>query len=125
MMTPEDVCPDLSEWPNSWAEVQKDVAYGHALLDVIRPFMVYLIYRGLKLKTLRRHFDNLWFLGGEIIRAVSTDDQYAVAPEEILRSSIDDDGGPFCRHLDSEIQEQSFDATCRLLHKHLQKTETG
>lgn len=120
-MTPEDICPDFPEWPDSWAGDKKDVAYGQGLLDVMRPFVVYLISRGLKRKTLVRHLDNLWLLGGEIIRAVGMDDQYSVAPEESLRSCVDEDGGPFCCYIDTE-NEQSYDATCRKLHKFLEGT---
>ena len=122
MTTPEDICPDFPEWPDRWAGVKEDVTYGNGLLNAMRPFVVHLISRGLKPKTLRGHMDNLWLLGGEIIRSVSMFDQYDVPPEENLRRNVDADGGPYCRHLHSEFQERSYDATCRKLHKCLEAT---
>ena len=79
--------------------------------------MVHLIARGLKDKTIRRHMDNLWLLGDEIVRAVSMNDEYDIPPAENLRRSVDEEGGPYCHHLDSESEARSFDATCRKLHK--------
>ncbi len=122
MKRPEDICPDFPEWPDRWHGVKKDIPYGQSILDAMRPFVEHLISRGLKEKTIRNHMDNLWLLGGEIIRDVSTCDQYDVPPDQILRDSVGTDGGPYCRHLHSEAEVNSFDATCRKLHKFL---ETG
>ena len=33
---------------------------------------------------------------------------------------VDETGGPYCRHLDSEEQMMAYDATCRKLFKFLQ-----
>jgi len=49
-------------------------------------------------------------------------DGYDIPPEEDLRRNVDEDGGPYCRHLHSEAQEKSYDATCRKLHRFLQPT---
>ena len=64
--------------------------------------------------------DNLWLLGGEIIRNVNTFDEYDISPDQKLRDSVGPDGGPYCRHLDSEPEVESFHATCRKLHKFLE-----
>jgi hypothetical protein len=32
------------------------------------------------------------------------------------------DGGPYCRHLETEAELDSFDATCRKLFKFLKRT---
>lgn len=119
MKSPEDICPDFPEWPDRWMGVQKDKPYGQGILCAMRPFVEHLISRGLTVKTIRRHMDNLWILGSEIIRDVSTFDQYDVPPEQNLRGSVGTDGGPYCRHLHSESEVKSFDATCRNLHKFL------
>jgi len=34
MNTPEDICPDFPEWPESWRGVQKDIPYGQGILNV-------------------------------------------------------------------------------------------
>ena len=123
MKRPEDTCPDFSEWPDRWHGLKKDIPYGQGILDAMRPFVTHLIARGLKEKTIRKHMDNLWLLGGEIIRSVSMFDGYDIPPEENLRRNVDEDGGPYCRHLHSESKEQSYDATCRKLHKFLKTTQ--
>ena len=120
MKRPEDICPDFPEWPDRWAGVQKDIPYGQGMLDAMRPFVAHLIASGLKEKTIRKHMDSLWLLGGEIIQSVGMFDGYDIPPEETLRRNVDEEGGPYCRHLDSESQEQSYDATCRKLHKFLE-----
>jgi len=122
MQTPEDICADFPEWPDWWCGVKEDIRYGQGLIDAMRPFVVHLMSRGLKEKTIRNHMDNLWLLGGEIIRSVSTFDEYGIPPEENLRRSVDEEGGPYCRHLHSEAHQTSYDATCRKLHKFLKAT---
>ena len=123
MKAPEDICPDFPEWPERWRGVEQDVPYGQGILDVMRPFVMHLIAKGLKKRTIRNHMDNLWLLGGEIIRDVSEDDQYHVPPIKALRDSVYSDGGPYCRHIDSEREMNSYDATCRKLHKFLETNE--
>ncbi len=119
----EDICPDFSEWPNRWMGVAADMPYGQGLLDAMRPFVVHLVESGLALKTIRRHIDNLWLLGGEVVREVGMSDEYDTPPAEKLRDSIDREGGLSCRHLDSESEQRSFDATCRKLHKFLEAND--
>ena len=119
MKTPEDICPDFPEWPESWHGVEEDIPYGQGLVAVMRPFVLHLIDNGLARKTIRKHMDYLWLLGGEIIRDVGMDEEYDIAPEEKLRQSVDEEGGPYCRHLDSKNDMRAFDATCRKFHKFL------
>jgi hypothetical protein len=119
MKTPEDICPDFPEWPDRWHGVKEDIPFGQSILDVMRPFVVTMISRGLKEKTIRNHMDNLWLLGGEIIRNVSLYDEYNIPAEEYLRRNVDEEGGPLCRHIHSEYAQDAFDATCRKLHKFL------
>ncbi len=117
MKTPEEICPDFPEWPDRWMIVEKDKAYGQGLLDAMRPFVEHLIAMKLKKKTIRTHMDNLWLLGGEIIRSVHIYQEYNVPPIEKLRDSVDSEGGPYSQHLDSEWAINSFDATCRKFHR--------
>ena len=119
-MTPEGICPDFPEWPDRWMGVAADRQYGQGILDAMRPFVMHLIESGLTLKTIRRHLDRLWLLGGEVVRDVGMSDEYGIPPAEKLAGSVDTTGGPFCRHLDSESEQRSFDATCRKLHKFLE-----
>ena len=73
-------------------------------------------------KTIRRHVDNLWLLGGEIIRDLNEDPSLRkVAAERLLRQVVHQDGGPLVQN-GSEEEQRSFDATCRKLHRFLSQT---
>lgn len=122
-MKPEELSPDFEEWPERWMYVQADVAYGKGLLPLMHAFIVHLISKGLTRKTIRRHMDNLWLLGGEIIRHVHNYGEYNIPPKKKLMGAIGSDGGPYCRHIDSEAALTSFDSTCRKLHRFLESEE--
>ncbi len=124
-MTLEDICPEFAEWPRRWMGVEADAVYGHGLLAVMRPFAEEILARGLSRKTIRRHLGNLWLLGGEVIRVVNTHHAYHVPPLAKLRDSIGPDGGPLCRHIDSEEGQRSYDTTCRQLHVFLERSGTA
>ena len=119
-MRPEDISPDFPEWPERWMGVQEDVAYGEGLLPFLHAFILHLISRGLTRKTIRQHMDNLWLLGGEIIRDVCLHREYLIPPEKKLMEAIGSDGGPYCSHISSEAELSSFDSTCRKLHNFLE-----
>lgn len=63
-------CPDLAQWPQRWHYEERDLVPGQALVDAFTPFLLHLLSSELARKTLRRHRDNLWRLGGEIIRKI-------------------------------------------------------
>ena len=110
----------LAEWPRSWMGFEKDLLPGEKLVACFRPFLEYLAASGLSPKTIRKHIDNLWVLGGEIIRDLNEDpSQRKVPVERILFDLVDDDGGPLLSHCDSEDQQKSFDSTCRKLRRFL------
>jgi hypothetical protein len=116
-----DICPDFPEWPRRWMGTEKDLEYGKQLLEAMRPFAASLVESGLSKKTVRMHLTNLWLLGGEVIRNVSFYDTYATPAAEKLRHVVGPDGGPYCRHLDSEAEAKAFDSTCRKLHKFFER----
>ena len=117
-LTLKDLCPDIDRWPQSWEGLPEDVAYGQKILEEIKPFLEYLIGCGLSKKTVKRHIDNLWLLGGELIRDINMDESLRQkAPLGLIRDHVDEDGGPYCRHLDTEEDMRSFDATCRKFHE--------
>jgi len=122
-MKPEDISPDFAEWPERWMCVHEDVNYGKGLLPPMHGFVVHLISKRLTRKTIRRHMDNLWLLGGEIIRHVHSGREYSIPPMNKLKEAIGSDGGPYCRHIDSEAALSSFDSTCRKLNDCLESEE--
>ena len=120
MKSPEQIEPSFPEWPVTWSGTEDDIPYGNGLIEAMRPFIIHLIDQGLKVKTVRNHMNNLWLLGGEIIRSVSTYNDYKIPPAESLRRSVDQDGGPYCHHFTTEEELRSYDATCRKLSKFLE-----
>jgi hypothetical protein len=117
-------CRDLLDWPRSWMGLDKDLPPGEELLTHLRPFIEHLASSGLAPRTIRRHVDNLWLLGGEIIRDLHYDPSLRKrATERLLRSVIHEDGGPLI-HNGSEEEQRSFDSTCRKLHRFLTQPQT-
>lgn len=123
-MKPEDICPDFEEWPERWQETRKDLDYAQKLQDAMRPFIRYLIDQGLTDKTIQKHMDNLWLLGGEIVRKVGIFDEYDVPPHKKLRDSVGPDGGPVVTAEPIAANwRESFDTTCRKLYRFLEEGE--
>ena len=72
-------------------------------------------------KTIQKHVDNLWALGGEIIRHLNEAPSLrSKSIEQILNDRIDDEGGPLVYALESEESlQRSLDPPCRKLHRFL------
>jgi hypothetical protein len=88
-----------------------------------RPFLEELVASDLSPKTIQKHVDNLWALGGEIIRDLHEPPSLRrKSIERILDDRIDDEGGPLLYGMDSEEQQRSFDSTCKKLHRFLSKS---
>ena len=103
--------------------LEKDLPTGEQLLACLRPFIEQLASSSLTPKTIRRHMDNLWLLGGEIIRDLHYDPSLRkVAAEKLLRNVIHEDGGPLV-HNGSEDEQRSFASTCRKLHRFLDQPQ--
>lgn len=110
-----DFLSDFEEWPERWMGVNEDLEYGRGVLEAMRPFVEALLASDMSIRTVRDHLDFLWLLGGEIIREVSTFEEYEVPPLEKLRQSVSAEGGPSCRHLSSRAEAESYHRTCRKL----------
>jgi hypothetical protein len=124
ILTPHDAqrlqqaCPDLDEWPRSWHVEPADIAVGQQIVRVLTPFLLHLLDQGLARTTVRRHRDNLWSLGGELIRRRYDDDALARQDvESALRRLIEGDGGPLMWPRITESEQDSLDATCRKLNR--------
>jgi len=116
-------CRDLDNWPRSWMGLEKDLPPGEKLVACLRPFLEHLASSSLSPKTIRRHVDNLWLLGGEIIRDLNYDPSLRkMAADRLLRNVIHEDGGPLI-HNGSEEEQRSFDSTCRKLHRFLSQPQ--
>lgn len=113
-------CPDLAEWPQRWRYEDRDLELGEALLESFTPFLLELLGSTLSRKTLCKHRDNLWLLGGEIIRRIQDEPELRKRPvKETLLELLDDDYGPLLYPPVEEEQQRAFDATCRKLRNFL------
>ena len=84
-----------------------------------RPFLESLVSSELSPKTIQQHVDNVWLLGGEIIRDLNQDPSLCKVPaDRLLHRVIGEDGGPLI-HNGSEEEQSSLDSTCRKLHRFL------
>jgi hypothetical protein len=111
---------ETARWPASWAGVPEDALLGRALIGVFLPFLEALVASGAAPTTLRRHFGNVWVLGGHIVRRVSIEEgtRQTAARDQVL-AAIDENGGPRIADSMTEEEQASFDSTCRTLLRFL------
>ncbi|MGO9273514.1 MAG: hypothetical protein ACLQOO_25305 [Terriglobia bacterium] len=112
---------NLEAWPRSWMGFPKDILPGEKMVACFRPFLEYLIQQNLSRKTIRKHVDNLWILGGEIIRDLNQTPSLRKVPVEDLVFDVVKEGGPLLYHCDSEEQQCSFESTCRKFRRFLEQ----
>ncbi len=120
----ERYCRGLDTWPRSWMGWEKDLPPGKQLVARFRPFLEALVASDLSPKTIQRHVDNLWALGGEIIRDLNENPSLRKKSiERILGDRIDDEGGPLVHAMEAEEPlQRSFDSTCRKLQRFLRQS---
>ena len=91
--------------------LEKDVPPGEQLIALFRPFLEYLAASDLAPRTIQKHVDNVWMLGGEFIRDLNDDPSLRKKPVDlVLRRMIESDGGPLLYH-GGEDEQRSFDST--------------
>jgi hypothetical protein len=102
---------------------EKDIPPGEKLVACFQPFLAALAASDLSPKTIQKHVDNLWALGGEIIRDLNeTPSPRKQSIEQIPDDRIDEEGGPLVYALESEeLQQRSLDSTCRKLYLFLRQ----
>ena len=119
-------CPDLEQWPNTWMYEARDLAPGRHVVEIFRPFLRHLWGMNLSRNTLRKHRDNLWLLGGEIISDLHKNPQLRKRPmAQVVSAAIDDEGGPLISNSTSEDEQRSFDSTCRKFYRFLKDGTHG
>jgi hypothetical protein len=129
ILTPHDAqrlrqaCPDLHEWPQSWHVEPADIALGCQIVQLLTPFLLHLLDQGLAKTTVRKHRDNLWLLGGELIRRRYDDDALARRDvQSALQQLIEGDGGPLIYPRITDSEQDSLDATCRKLNRFMRES---
>jgi len=116
-------CRDIDEWPQSWAGDDEDIVVGNRLVTEFKHYLLALINKGRTKKTVKKHADYLWALGGEIIRDTNENGGTAMLSNtELLSNYINVSGGPYWPHAQSDRDSEEFDSICRGLYKHLGHT---
>ena len=111
-------CPDLQDWSGSWHVEPADIAVGQQVVELLTPFLLHLLDQGLAKATVSRHRDNLWTLGGELIRRRYDDEELAQQDvKTAIGQLIGRDGGPLMWPRITEAQQDSLDTNCRKLER--------
>ena len=98
---------------------EKDLPPGRRLVQYFIPFLLHLAKSGMSKRTIQNHVDNMWLLGGEIIRDVNEEPSLRkMVAEQLVRNVIHEDGGPLI-HSGWEDEQRSFDSTCRKFYRFL------
>lgn len=109
----------INEWPRAWQGVKEDIPYGQEIIKYMIPFIEDMKNKGLSVKTINKHIDNLWVLGGNIIKELNGCDENRELPAlKMILNCIDSNEGPLI-HDFSELQQNEFDSTCRKFYKFL------
>jgi hypothetical protein len=101
--------------------LENDLAPGEQLLALFRPFLESLAASALTPKTIQKHVDNMWALGGEFIRDLHNDPSLRKKPVDRVLLQMIEYGGPLLYH-EGEDQQRSFDSTCRKFRRFLGET---
>jgi hypothetical protein len=105
------------EWPTSWARGPEDIQLGNNILEAMLPFLEAIVAEGRSETTLRRHFGNLWLLGGQIIENKgSSPSERQESGSDIVLKFIDYVGGPLLDNHNEEEAQRSFDSSCKKLY---------
>lgn len=88
-------------------------------MKLMKPFVKELLNSSYSSKTIKEHIDNLWLLGGYIIKHINYHEEYRKRDHLFLLTRfIDSFDGPNISDL-SEYKQKSFDRTCRKYYKYL------
>ena len=78
----EKLWADFYDWPQRWAGISQGCRLRQRDPEIYKPFVEELLLRH-SLSTVKRHLDNLWLLGGELIRSWMDTGGQGKDPDEI------------------------------------------
>jgi hypothetical protein len=100
--------------------LEKDLPPGERLIELFRPFLEHLAASDLSPKTIQKHVDNMWALGGEFIRELHHNPSLRKRSVDETLLTMIEYGGPLLSHAGDD-QQTSFDSTCRKFRRFLAK----
>ena len=117
----EKLKQEMEAWPDRWKGFDSDIPVGEKIVLAMHPSIQDMVNKGLALKTINRHQTNLWLLGGEVVSRIHHDAELRnLSGAELLLRFVEEEGGPYCRHNNTEEEQRAFDGTCRKLYRFLQ-----
>ena len=99
----------------------EDIPPGENIVECFRPFLHHLVQLQLAPKTIRKHVNNLWVLGGEMIRDLNETPSLRKKPISSLVFDAVRDGGLLPYGCDSEDELRSLESTCRKFSRFLEQ----
>ena len=106
-----------------WQYDAADRAPGVAIVVIFKPFLLDMLRGKLSKTSFNRHRDNLWQVGGEFIRLRHDDlDLKRLPIDRLIQQLVEADGGPLIWPRISETEQDAIDATCRKLHRFLNRS---
>ena len=118
-ITTDKYLEKMDDWPQSWMGTKQDLAIGLSIVGLMKPFVIALSKSGLKAKTISNHLNNLWVIGGEIIREINYHPELMKKSAlQLLQESIMGDQATLVSDF-TEGEQSKLDATARKLRKHL------
>jgi hypothetical protein len=110
---------DINSWPDSWSGTKEDLPYGRKIVRLFKRFISSLNESALAPRTINRHINNLWLLGGWLIGQINYfPEERKSEPLLLITHYVDGFDGPLIRDL-TESEQRSFDATCRKFYSWL------
>ena len=100
-------CQELDEWPRRWRGLPEDLLPGRQIVAYCQPFLVHLSHQKLSRRTIRKPVNNLWVLGGEIIRDLHQTPALRKVPLERLIFDALREGGPLPYHCATRLWRHS------------------
>jgi hypothetical protein len=111
----------MDDWPQSWAAIPADEALGAELVLLFKAFIEALALKGLSGPTIRRHLNNAWCIGGELIRDIHDEPaRRGQSARPLLQAAVADGQAPLVHSL-SPSQQDSLDATAPKLRAFLRQ----
>jgi hypothetical protein len=101
--------------------LEKDVPPGERLVELFRPFLEHLAASDLSPKTVQKHVDNMWALGGEFIRDLHDNPSLRKRSVDQTLLTMIEYGGPLLSHA-GEDEQTCFESTRRKFRRFLAKT---
>lgn len=106
-----------------WQYETADLAPGLAIVAIFKPFLLDLLRSKASTSAFNRHRDNLWQIGGEIIRRRHDDpDLHRLPVGELIHTLVEEDSGPLIWPRISESEQNAIDATSRKLYRFLYRS---